>query len=329
MKKMKLKTNLPKSAVIGLKFVLAAVLLLFPLITQNAYYKHVAVMCGLYIILTLSLNLVSGFAGQLSMGHAAFYGIGAYVTALLMTKAQMNFWLTLVFCVLISGLFGLFLGLPTARLRGDYFTIVTLGAGEIVRMFLINQDEITNGAMGVSGIGSPSLFGIELSTDTAFYYMVLILVCLVTLFISRLIRSGFGLAMMTIREDEIAAQAIGIKPMKYKLIASVMSAMIAGLAGSFYASYVTYVSPNTFQFNDSATILAMMVLGGIGSIPGSIIGAVLLTVLPELLRSLSDYRMIFYGLAMVVMMNVRPTGFYGAEKRIKNSYKLLIGGREK
>lgn len=323
------KLNIPKPMLLVLKIIVAVLLLTFPLYVQNGYYQHVAIMCGIYIVLTLSLNLVSGFAGQLSMGHAAFYGIGAYVTGLMMTKSGMNFWLTLLFSMLITGLFGLLLGLPTSRLRGDYFTIVTLGAGEIVRMFLVNQDSITNGAMGVSGIGAPTLFGIELYSDTAFYYMILILVVLVLIFLSRLVSSGFGLAMMTIREDEIAAQAIGIRPMKYKLLAFVISAMTAGLAGSFYASYVTYISPNTFVFNDSATMLAMMVLGGIGSIPGSVIGAVLLTVMPELLRSLSDYRMIIYGLAMVIMMNVKPTGFYGAEKRIRNSYRLLTGGKVK
>lgn len=321
--------KISKPTMLVIKLVTAVLLLAFPLYVQNSYYQHVAVMCGIYIVLTLSLNLVSGFAGQLSMGHAAFYGIGAYVTGLMMTKEGMNFWLTLLFSMLITGVFGLLLGLPTSRLKGDYFTIVTLGAGEIVRMFLVNQDTITNGAMGVSGIGAPMLFGIELYSDTAFYYMILALVVIVLIFLSRLIRSGFGLAMMTIREDEIAAQAIGIRPMKYKLLAFVISAMIAGLAGSFYASYVTYISPNTFVFNDSATMLAMMVLGGIGSIPGSVIGAVLLTILPEVLRSLSDYRMIIYGLAMVIMMNVRPTGFYGAEKRIRNSYQLLTGGKRK
>lgn len=329
-KKIKLqKINIPKSAMLVIKLVAAVLLLTFPLYVQNSYYKHIAVMCGIYIVLTLSLNLVSGFAGQLSMGHAAFYGIGAYVTGLMMTKDGMNFWLTLLFSLLITGVFGLIMGLPTSRLKGDYFTIVTLGAGEIVRMFLVNQDTITNGTMGVSGIGAPTLFGIELYSNTAFYYMILALVVIVLIFLSRLIRSGFGLAMMTIREDEIAAQAIGIRPMKYKLLAFVISAMIAGLAGSFYASYITYISPNTFVFNDSVTMLAMMVLGGIGSIPGSVIGAVLLTILPEVLRSLSDYRMIIYGLAMVIMMNVKPTGFYGAEKRIRNSYRLLTGGKQK
>lgn len=329
MKKINLNFNLSKKTKRILFAVLAVLLLIFPIAVQNGYYQHIAVICGLYIVLTLSLNLVSGFAGQLSMGHAAFYGIGAYVTALLMTKAGMNFWVTIIFSMLISGLFGFVLGLPTSRLRGDYLTIVTLGAGEIVRLFLTNQDELTNGPMGVSGIGSPSIFGISLASDTAFYYMVLTLVVLVVIFMSRLINSGFGLAMMTIREDEIAAQSIGIKPMKYKLAAFVLAAMIAGIAGSFYATYTSYVSPNTFLFNDSATILAMMVLGGIGSIPGSIIGATVLSVLPEVLRKFSDYRMIIYGLAMIVMMNFKPTGFYGQEKRVKNSYKLQLGGDRK
>lgn len=305
---------------------LAVFILAFPFIFTSSYIQHVAVMCGIYIVLTLSLNLNSGFCGQISMGHAAFYGIGAYVTGLTMTELGMNFWLTLIFSMAVSGLFGLILGIPTSKLKGDYLSIVTLGFGEIVRLVLVNAVDLTNGPAGVTGIGSPSLFGFEFYTDTSFYYLILVLVVLVVLFVKRIINSGFGLAMMSISENEIAAMSIGIKPMKYKLLAFVLSSMLAGLAGSFYATYVTYISPSTFVFNDSAMLLAMMVLGGMGSITGSVIGAVLLTILPEALRSFSEYRMIVYGLAMVVMMNVRPSGFWGKEKRIRNEYKLQLGG---
>lgn len=324
----KINFNLNPKTIKILKAAVVIFAVAFPFIFTSSYVQHIAVMCGIYIVLTLSLNLNSGFCGQISMGHAAFYGIGAYVTALTMTQLGMNFWLTLIFSMGVSGLFGLILGIPTSKLKGDYLSIVTLGFGEIVRLFLINAVDITNGPAGVTGIDSPSILGFQFISDRSFYYLILVLVVLVTVFIKRIINSGFGLAMMSIRENEIAAQSIGIKPMKYKLLAFVLSSMLAGLAGSFYATYVTYVSPNTFLFNDSATLLAMMVLGGIGSIPGSLIGAILLTVLPELLRSFSEYRMIVYGLAMVVMMNVRPTGFWGREKRVRNEYKLQLGGTQ-
>lgn len=322
----KLKVKLTHKQKVVLSIIGSILILIFPFVITNVYFQHIAIITGLYIVLSLSLNLVSGYSGQLSMGHAAFYGVGAYVTALLMADAGFSFWLSILISVIVSGLFGLLLGLPTTRLRGDYLTIVTLGFGEILRMVLTNEEKITHGPMGIAGIPSPTIFGISLSSTTCFYYMILALVVIVTIFISRLVNSGFGLAMQTIKENEIAAKSIGIKPIKYKLIAFILSAMIAGLAGSFYATYTTFISPNTFLFNDSATILATVVLGGIASIPGSIIGASVLTVLPELLRSFSDYRMILYGLAMVIMMNVRPTGFYGQEKRLKNSYKLKLGG---
>ena len=301
-------------------------LLILPLAVKSTYVMHVLITSGLYIGLALSLNLVSGFAGQLSMGHAAFYGIGAYATALLMLNFNMSFWLTLFASIAVSGLAGFVLGLPTSRLKGDYLTIVTLGFGEIVRLVLVNEIDITRGPMGLPGIPSPSIFGWELDSKTAFYYLVLAFVAAITIFFSRLTTSGFGIAMMTVKEDEIAAQSIGIYPVKYKLLAFTLSAMIAGVMGSIYATYVSFISPDTFLFNDSATILAMVVLGGIGSIPGSVIGAVILTVAPELLRSFSELRMMLYGILLVVMMNFKPMGIYGQEKRKRNIYKLQAGG---
>lgn len=324
MKKWKIGIGIKLKRIISI--IAACILLVLPLVVNNMYIMHVLITCGLYIGLSLSLNLVSGYAGQLSMGHAAFYGIGAYTTALLMLNLNMSFWLTIFVSIAVSGLAGLILGLPTSRLKGDYLTIVTLGFGEIVRLVLANEIDITRGPMGLPGIPSPSIFGIELDSKTAFYYLVLAFVVLVTVFLSRLTTSGFGIAMMTVREDEIAAQSIGIHPMKYKLLAFMLSAMIAGVTGSIYATYVSFISPDTFLFNDSATILAMMVLGGIGSIPGTIIGAIILTVAPELLRSFSEYRMMLYGILLVVMMNFKPTGIYGQEKRKRNIYKLQAGG---
>lgn len=322
----KWKITCSKKQKITIQIISACLLLLLPLVVHNTYIIHILITCGLYIGLSLSLNLVSGFAGQLSMGHAAFYGIGAYTTALLMLNLHMSFWLTILASIAVSGLAGLLLGLPTSRLRGDYLTIVTLGFGEIVRLVLVNEIDLTRGPMGLPGIPSPTLFGYELDSKTAFYYLVLIFVVVVTLFLSRLTTSGFGIAMLTIKEDEIAAQSIGIYPVKYKLMAFMLSAMIAGVTGSIYATYVSFISPDTFLFNDSATILAMVVLGGIGSIPGSIIGAVILTIAPELLRSFSELRMMLYGILLVVMMNFKPTGIYGQEKRKKNIYKVKAGG---
>jgi branched-chain amino acid transport system permease protein len=299
----------------------AVVALTMPLLVTNTYFLHILIFIGLYIVLTLSLNLVTGFAGQLSLGHVAFYGIGAYTSALLLLNLRISFWLACLFSAAVSAVFGFLLGLPTLRLKGDYLAIVTLGFAEIIRLILINWADVTRGPMGLPGIPAPMLFGHELSSRTAFYYMILALVAFTVFFMRRLTNSGVGLAMQTVKADETAAASIGIYPIKYKLLAFVLAAAFAGVAGSFYASYISFISPDTFVYNDSCTILAMVVLGGLGSIPGSIIGASVLTLLPELLRDLSNYRMLIFGFLMVFMMIYRPTGFWGAEKRELNTYK--------
>ena len=309
------------AAIIGL--ILLAV---FPFIITNSYYLHVVILVGVYVILALSLNLITGYTGQLCLGHAAFFGIGAYVGALLMVNKGLNFFFALIIAFIVSGLFGLLLGIPTLRLRGDYLAIVTLGFGEIVRLVFVNWAEVTNGPMGIRSIPCPSIFGFQISGRTGFYYLILILVIVILFLLNRLINSGFGMAMQTIKADEIAAESIGIYPVKYKLIAFVLSSGLAGVAGCFYASYVSYISPTTFVYNTSVTILAMVVLGGLGSLAGSVIGATVLTLIPEVLRFISDYRMLIFGALMVIMMIFKPEGFWGVSKRVKNIYKIKAGG---
>lgn len=300
-------------------------LLILPLFIENTYFLHILISIGLYIILALSLNLVTGFAGQLSLGHVAFYGIGAYTSALLMLNFDLNFWFATIASALCAALFGFLLGLPTLRLRGDYLAIVTLGFAEIIRLVLINWDTLTRGPMGLPGIPSPELFGYVFSSRESFYYLIMLFAIFTIIFMNRLTNSGVGMAMQTVKEDEIAAESIGIYPIKYKLMAFVISAGFAGIAGSFYASYISFISPDTFVYNDSCTILGMVVLGGLGSVPGSIVGATVLTLIPELLRGLSNYRMLIFGSLMVFMMIYRPTGFWGADKRILNIYKINAG----
>ena len=310
-------------AVIGILF-----LLLFPVIITSSYYLHVMILAGIYVVLSLSLNLITGYTGQLCLGHAAFFGIGAYAGALLMVNVHMNFFFALICSFIISGIFGLLLGIPALRLRGDYLAIVTLGFGEIVHLVFVNWTELTNGPMGIRSIPGPSLFGIELDGNQEFYYLILIITALVLFLLNRLVNSGFGMAMQTIKADEIAAESIGIYPVKYKLIAFILSSGLVGLAGCFYASYISYISPTTFVYNTSVTILAMVVLGGLGSLTGSVIGGVVLTLLPEVLRSISDYRMIFFGALMIIMMIFKPEGFWGVSKRVKNIYKIKAGGAQ-
>lgn len=307
------------------KIVIPAVLVLLlvlPFIVTNTYFLHIGIMACIYICLALSLNLVTGYAGQLVLGHAAFYGIGAYTGALLMLKFQMNFFLALPLSALVTGLFGFLLGIPALRLRGDYLAIVTLGFGEIVRLVFVNWKEVTRGPAGLPGIPSPQIFGFVVNERMEYYYLALVLAVLTIFFMLRLINSGVGMAMQTVKNDEIAAEAIGIQPRKYKIMAFVIASAFAGMTGCFFASYLSYISPSVFVYNTSMTVLMMVVLGGLGSIAGSVLGATVLVIVPEMLRFLNDYRMLIFGALMVFMMIYKPEGFWGAGKRRRNIYKI-------
>ena len=317
------KFMMVRTGIIGVALLL---LLTLPFWITNTYLLHIIISIGLYSVLALSLNLITGLAGQSSFCHIAFYGIGAYTGALLMMKLQSPFLIASLAGGLMAALFGLLLGLPTLRLRGDYLAIVTLGFGEIVRLIFVNETWLTRGPLGLPGVPGPVLFGYHFSGRMPYYYLIL-LIFLLTLFLMRRITvSGIGLAMLSVRFDEIAAESVGIRPVKFKLMAFVLSAAIAGSIGTFYASYVSFVSPDTFMYTDSITVLAMLILGGLGSIPGAVIGVIVLSVIPELLRAINEYRLVLYGLLMILMMIFRPDGFWGMSRRVKNAYKKTIGG---
>ncbi|GIP60007.1 branched-chain amino acid ABC transporter permease [Paenibacillus humicus] len=309
----------------------AAVLIVLPLVLQqvNDYWMHIVIMIGIFSILSMSLNVIIGYAGQFALGHAAFYGIGAYSAALLMIHFQVSFWIALPAAAMIAGFFGFLLGTPVIRLRGDYLGIVTLGFGEIVRLIFVNWVDVTRGPMGLPGIPAPTLFGYTFSGKTEFYYLILALALLTFFVIHRIVHSGVGLSLMTLREDETLAQSIGIRPNKYKLLAFTVGAFFAGIAGAFWASYISFVSPDAFRYLDSVNILAMVILGGSASLPGSVLGAVILVLAPELLRYMSDYRMMLLGLAIVLMMIFKPTGFWGEKHRKYNFYGMVRKGEGK
>lgn len=303
---------------------LLAVLVALPFLVTNKYFLHIIISCFIYACLALSLNLVIGFTGQFSLGHVTFYGLGAYITSLLMLRADMSFWPAALISAASVGAFGALLALPTLRLRGDYIAVVTLGFGEVFRLFLTNAIDLTRGPMGLPGIPSPVIAGFKINTKIEYYFFALIILLLVIIFLKRLTTSGFGLAMLSVKEDEIAASSIGIYPVRYKFWGFVIGAVIAGIMGSFYAVYTAFISPSSFQYSESISMVAMVVLGGLGNMVGAVMGAVILTVLPEALRFLSEFRMVIYGLAMVIMMIFRPNGIWGMDKRIKNSYKKYV-----
>ncbi|WP_029652329.1 high-affinity branched-chain amino acid ABC transporter permease LivM [Marinobacter daepoensis] len=290
-----------------------------------------ATLVLIYIMLALGLNVVVGLAGLLDLGYVAFYAVGAYTFALLSQYAGFSFWMALPLGACLAALFGLVLGFPVLRLRGDYLAIVTLGFGEIIRILLNNWTALTGGPNGIGGIPDPTLFGMEFGRrvreegNTSFhetfgiaysgehkviflYLIALVLAIITALIIRRFMRMPVGRAWEALREDEIAARSLGLSRTAVKLSAFTIGAFFAGFAGTVFASKQGFISPESFVFLESAIILAIVVLGGMGSQLGVVLAAIAVTILPELAREFSDYRMLVFGAAMVLMMVWRPQG---------------------
>jgi branched-chain amino acid transport system permease protein len=290
------------------------VLIVFPVLV-NDYYRDIMTLTGMYIVLALGLNIIVGQAGLLNLGYVAFYAIGAYTYAILSTSYGLSFWPGMALGALVAAGFAALVGLPTLRLRGDYFAIVTLGLGEITRIVLNNWDTLTGGPNGIAKIGRPVIAGYTLHATLDFYYLILAIVIVTVFAMHRLISSRIGRAWIAIREDEIAAEAMGINTFRLKLLAFVLGSAWAGLTGVFFAAKMAFVSPESFTFFESVLILCMVVLGGMGSIPGIVLGAFLLITLPEIFRDFQDYRMLAFGAALVLMMIFRPQGLLGTVKK--------------
>src|SRR5574337_290259 len=281
----------------------------------NRYYIDVLTQVGIYVTLALGLNIVVGLAGLLNLGYIAFYAVGAYAYGLLATRADLSFWQVLPLGAALAAIFGVLLATPALRLRGDYLAIVTLGFGEMTRIVLNNWDSVTGGPNGIIGIPRPRLFGFTFSQPIHYYYLILAVVLLTIFVVDRLNQSRLGRAWTAMRDDEVAAEAMGIDLVKTKLLAFGLGATWAGLAGVFFAGKMTFISPESFTFFESVLVLCMVVLGGIGSVPGVILGAAILLILPEMMRQFALYRMLVFGAAMVGMMIVRPKGLLVARRR--------------
>jgi branched-chain amino acid transport system permease protein len=292
----------------------------------NRYAIDVLTVAGMYIVLALGLNIVVGLAGLLDKGYVAFYAVGAYTYALLSTQAGLSFWAVLPIGALTAALFGVLLGFPVLRLRGDYLAIVTLGFGEMIRIVLNNWDEVTNGPNGILGIARPALGAFRFQHPMHYYYLILALGLFAIFAVHRLQHSRIGRAWLALREDETAAECMGVDTHRAKLLAFALGASWAGLAGVFFASKQTFISPESFTFFESVIILSMVVLGGMGSIPGVVLGALVLVVLPEVMREFALYRMLLFGGAMVFMMAMRPQGMVGTGRRPAIGTHLEEGG---
>jgi len=289
-------------------------LMLLPAMAPNDYYIQVAVFIWIYVILTLSLNLLNGYVGLLSIGHAAFYGIGAYASAKLMMTVGVPFLLCMLGAGMVASGFGYLIARVTLRLSGIYMTLVTLGFNIILFLTLQNWMSFTNGPLGIMNIPGPMIFGYHIDSRAGYYYLSLILVVLTLGSMHRLINCRFGRALIAIREDELAAEATGVNTTRYKVQAFVLAAFYAGVAGSFYAHFIGFISPDSFYIYESFILLAMLAFGGQGNLIGPVVGAAALIVLPEIFRGLMEYRMIVYGSVLVIMMLVRRQGLLGGKE---------------
>jgi len=288
--------------------VLLVVMIVAPLVF-GPYVTVILTNALLYTILALGLNIVVGYAGLLDLGYAAFFAVGAYTVGILTTTFGWNFWATLPIAVLCAMLAGLIIGGPTLRLRSDYLAIVTLGFGEIVRIVARNL-EITGHASGISGIEQPWLFGWHIATPIDFYYVFLVLAVIGILVSARLANSRLGRAWLYVRHDEDAAEAMGIDRVRVKLAAYIIGAIYGAIGGAFFAVNLTAISPESFSFRQSTLFLMAVILGGMGKIPGVILGAFIVVLAPELLRDLGSFRYLIFAVGLLLIMLYRPSGIW-------------------
>jgi branched-chain amino acid transport system permease protein len=288
----------------------------------NPYHLHTLIMAGIFAVLALSLNLLLGYTGQLSLGHVAFFGIGAYATALLTVKLEWSPWIGLLAAVVLPGTAGYVIGRLALKLRGAYFVLLTISFAGCVSLVSVNWMDLTNGPLGLPGvppleIALPGLPAVSLRTKPAFYYVVLAAVALSYLVCRALIRSRVGRALVALRENETLAASVGIDGTHYLVLAAVVSAAMAGFGGGLYAHYTRFVSPEVFLFTYTVTMVIMVVAGGKGTLAGPIVGAVLFTVLPEALRAAASWQwqMLLYGVLLVGVLFFMPEGIVPAARR--------------
>ncbi len=305
----------PKNPCVLFLFLMVLALLLpwIPFGTSSTYLLRVLTSAVLYMILALGLNIVPGFTGLLDLGYVGFYGIGAYTSGLLSIHYDLSLWVILPLAAANGALWGVLLGAPTLRLTGDYFAIVTFGFSELVVLLLRNELWLTRGPMGLPGISPPSIFGYAFTRDWQYFYLALFLLCVVLVVVTRLENSRLGRAWFAIRGDEIAAQCCGISLIRYKVMAFAASAAIGAMGGAFYAKWFRFIHPDMFKFWESILILCLIVFGGMGSIAGTMLGALILIPLSEILRAalpqgMFNARYLIYGLLLVLMMRLRPEG---------------------
>ena len=307
---------------------LAAFLLLLtgylftPYFVTNLYHLHILNLAGIYTLVVLGLNILSGYTGQVSMGQAGFFAIGTYVSALLMMNWSIPFWSASAMATVMAGLFGAVIGIPAMKLSGPYLVLATVGFGEIVRLVLLNWTPVTKGAAGLVGIPLPTVLGFVVTTEEHFFYLILASLLAGVFIALRIADSKIGRTYRAVREDELAAEAMGVNINRYKISAFIISAMFAGFAGSLFGSFSGVTSPDNFTFDESVGFLCMSVIGGNRSIVGAVIGAFGLTAVSEALRVIQGFRLVIYGSILVFTVIFMPKGIIGLFRWICGNFSV-------
>jgi len=304
---MSVKTPMPKR-VLWPFLLLAIVIVVLPRFVRSDYYMGILVFIGINTMLALGLNLLMGYTGQVSLGHAAFYGIGAYTTAILTTTLKWSPWMGLVAAILVSGLVAFVIGRPILKLKGHYLAMATLGFGMIVGIVFVQYSDLTGGTSGISGLPPFSIAGHELVDDRQYYYLVWAFALLVLWLSYNIVESRVGRALRAVHGSEVAAESMGVDTVKYKVQVFVLSAMFAGLAGALYAHSVRFVNPNPFDFRFSVELVVIVVIGGMASVWGSIAGATVITILDQALQGFQEGEVVVYGLILMLVLIYMPLG---------------------
>ncbi len=323
---MKKKSDITKWVLLGVAGVL---LLVFPFIARNRYQVHIINMAGIYILVSLGLNLAMGYAGQFNLAMGALWGVGAYTAAILNTRLGVPFWLTLPAAVIVAGIIGALVGLPSLKVRSHYLAIVTIGLGEVINIILVQQESLTGGALGIGMIHMPSFFGIPIDNDERYYYIILIMVILGFLIARQILAHRIGRSFRAIRDDYQAAKAMGVNTVYYQILAFAVSAGYAGAAGALFAHLNTYISPDIFEFKSTLYVMTMTMVGGMGSLTGSLVGGLALPILQEYLRVIKNWQLVVYGVAIMVVVLFIPGGVIELTRRLQNSRRFRLPGSTK
>lgn len=298
--------------------VVAFLMLVFPAIAKNRYQVHIVNNIGIWLLLSLGLNIAMGFAGQFNLALGALWGAGAYTAALLITKFGVPFWINVPLSIIVATILAAFVGLPSFKVRSHYLALVTIALGEAMNLVLVNLDQITGGALGINRIPMPNIFGFPINTDERYYYLILIMVILGYLVGRQIVSHRIGRAFRALRDDFQAARAMGVNTGYYQILAFAISGAYAGAAGALYAQLNTYISPDIFTFNSALIVLTMILVGGMGSLPGSIVGTGLLLIMNEYLRVFERWQLVGYGVAIIVVVLFLPGGVVQLAGRFEN-----------